>query len=103
MSMEGLRNLVLIETPPSDMYHVQTYVLEENLYVIKDAIYKELSRGVQIFILCNRIGEFDKRIKELTSLIPDINVGIAHGKMNKSEIEDIMFKFINKEFNVLLC
>ena len=103
MSMVGLRNLVLIETPPSDRYPVQTYVLEENLYVIKDAIYKELSRGGQIFILCNRIGEFDKRIKELTSLIPDINVGIAHGKMNKSEIEDIMFKFINKEFNVLLC
>lgn len=103
LSLVGIRNLVLIETPPNDRYPVQTYVLEENMYVIKDAIYKELSRDGQVFILCNRIGEFEKRIHELTSFIPDLKIGTAHGKMNKSEIENIMIDFINKKFNVLLC
>ena len=103
MSMVGIRSLALIETPPSNRYPVQTYVLEENSYVIKDAIYKELSRDGQVYILCNRIDSFDDRIDEIKKLIPDIKIGYAHGKMSKTEIEDIMFKFINKEFNVLLC
>lgn len=103
MSMVGLRSLCLIETPPYNRYPVQTYVLEENASVIKDAIYKELSRDGQVYILCNRIDLFDKKISELTRLIPDIKIAYAHGKMSKNEIEDIMFKFVNKEFNVLLC
>lgn len=103
MSMVGIRNLFLIETPPSNRYPVQTYVLEENNHIIKDAIYKELSRGGQVYILCNRIESFSEKIREIQVLIPDIKIGYAHGKMNKSEIEDIMYKFINKEFNVLLC
>jgi len=103
MSMVGIRSLALIETPPSNRYPVQTYVLEENDYIIKDAIYKELSRDGQVYILCNKIESFDEKIEEIKRLVPDIKIGYAHGKMNKSEIEDIMFKFINKEFNVLLC
>ena len=103
MSMVGLRSLSLIETPPFNRYPVQTYVLEENNHVIKDAIYKELSRDGQVYILCNCIESFEEKIDELTRLIPDIKIGYAHGKMNKNEIEDIMYKFINKEFNVLLC
>ena len=101
--MVGLRSLCLIETPPFNRYPVQTYVLEENDYIIKDAIYKELSRGGQVYILCNRIDSFEKRINDLVKLIPDIKIGYAHGRMNKNEIEDIMFKFVNKDFNVLLC
>jgi len=103
MSMVGIRNLVLIETPPSDRFPVQTYVLEENMYIIRDAIYKELARDGQVYILCNRIESFEQRIHELEKIIPDIKIGCAHGKMNKNEIEDIMFKFMNKEFDVLLC
>lgn len=103
MSMVGIKNLVLIETPPNNRYPIQTYVLEENNYVIKDAIYKELSRGGQVYILCNKISEFENKISEIKKLIPEIKIGYAHGKMNKSEIENIMMKFINKEFNILLC
>lgn len=103
MSMVGLRSLTLIETPPFNRYPVQTYVLEENDYIIKDAIYKELSRDGQVYILCNRINSFEERINDLLKLVPDVKIGYAHGKMNKNEIEDIMFKFINKEFNILLC
>ena len=103
MSMIGFRSLSLIETPPSNRYPVQTYVLEENDYVIKDAIYKELSRNGQVYILCNRIESFDEKIRSLTSLIPDLRIGCAHGKMTKNEIEDIMLRFVNREFDVLLC
>jgi len=103
MSMVGIRDLALISTPPSNRYPIQTYVLEENNYVIKDAIYKELSRDGQVYILCNKINEFEDKINEIKKLIPNIKVGYAHGKMNKTEIEDIMDKFVNREFNVLLC
>jgi len=103
MSMVGIRNLVLIETPPNNRYPIQTYVLEENNYVIKDAIYKELSRKGQVYILCNKIKEFESKISEIKKLIPEIKIGYAHGKMNKTEIEDVMLKFVNQEFNVLLC
>lgn len=103
MSMVGIRDLTLIETPPKNRYPVQTYVLEESVHIIKDAIYKELSRNGQVYILCNKIESFDEKIREITRLIPDIKIGYAHGKMSKNEIEDIMYKFINNEFNVLLC
>ena len=103
MSMVGIRDLVLIETPPNDRYPVQTYVLEENDYILKDAVEKELSRGGQVYILCNRIDSFDSKVSKIEKLIPNVKIGIAHGRMNKSEIEDIMYKFINGEFDVLLC
>lgn len=103
MSMVGIRDLALINTPPSNRYPIQTYVLEENTYVIKDAIYKELSRDGQVYILCNRIESFEEKINEIKKLIPNIKIAYAHGRMNKSEIEDIMIRFVNKEFNILLC
>ena len=103
MSMVGLRDLALIETPPGNRYPIQTYVLEENAYVIKDAIYKEISRDGQVYILCNKISDFENKINEIKRMIPEIKIGYAHGKMTKIEIEDIMMKFVNKEFNVLLC
>ena len=103
MSMVGIRDLVLIETPPNDRYPVQTYVLEENDYILKDAVEKELSRGGQVFILCNQIDSFDSKVSKIEKLIPNVKIGIAHGRMNKSEIEGIMYKFINGEFDILLC
>ena len=103
MSMVGIRNLSLIETPPNNRYPVQTYVLEENDHVIKDAIYKELSRNGQVYILCNKIESFEERIKAITDLIPMVKIGYIHGKMNRDEIEQIMIKFVNREFDILLC
>lgn len=103
MSMLGVRSLALIETPPNNRYPIQTYVLEENKYIIKDAIYKEMSRNGQVYILCNNIESFEDKINEISSLIPNVRIGYAHGKMNKNEIEDVMIRFINKEFDVLLC
>ena len=103
MSITGIRSLSLLETPPINRFPVQTYVLEENKAVIKDAIYKELSRGGQTFILYNYVEDMDVKLHEVQSLVPEAKILYAHGQMSKHELENIMQKFINKEFDVLLC
>ncbi len=103
MSMTGLRSLSLIETPPVDRYPVQTYVLEENIHIIKDAVYKELSRGGQVFILYNRVEKLEAKKQELQRLLPEARIIEAHGQMNKNEIENRMIDFINNKYDVLLC
>lgn len=103
MSMVGIRNLSLIETPPVNRFPVQTYVLEENNYIIKDAIYKELARGGQTFILFNDVKNMEVKKLELEHLVPDAKITYAHGKMTKTELENVMNDFINHEYDVLLC
>lgn len=103
MSMAGLRNLSLIETPPSNRYPIQTYVLSYNNQIIRDAIYKELSRDGQIFILYNNIENMDTKYYEIKSLVPEAKIICAHGKMEKNQLEDIMYNFTKKEFDILLC
>ncbi len=103
MSMTGLRSLSLIETPPVNRYPVQTYVLKENKTIIKDAIYKELSRGGQIFILYNYVETIEEKMLEIKKLIPELKIVHAHGRMSKVELEDVMQKFINKEYDCLIC
>ena len=103
MSLSGIRGLSTIETPPSNRYPVQTYVLSYNKKIIKDAIYKELSRKGQVFILYNRIDDMESKKKEIQALAPDAKIIFAHGRMNKMELEDIMIKFINKEYDILIC
>ena len=103
MSLTGVRSLSLIETPPVDRYPIQTYVLEENNNVIKDAIYKELARDGQVFILYNDIATMEQKLKNLEYLVPEARIICGHGKMSKDELEDVMYKFMNKEYDVLLC
>lgn len=103
MSLTGIRSLSLIETPPINRYPIQTYVLAENNQIIKDAIYKELSRHGQIFILYNSIENMSRKVAEITKLVPEARVISAHGQMPKSEIENVMMKFTNREYDVLLC
>lgn len=103
MSMAGIRSLSLIETPPVDRYPVQTYVVQENTQIIRDSIYRELSREGQVFILYNDIASMMQKLSELKKLVPEARIVCAHGKMQKHELEDIMQGFINKEYDVLLC
>ena len=103
MSMVGIRNLSLIETAPIDRYPVQTYVLPENKKIIKDVIYKELSREGQVFILFNNVEQIVNKYYEISKLIPDAKVTYAHGQMNKQELEDRMQSFINHEYDILIC
>ena len=103
MSMVGIRSLSLIETPPVNRYPVQTYVVEENNQIIKDAIYKELSRNGQVFILFNSVEKIGAKAIEFSNLVPDARVSFAHGRMTKKDLENKMISFINKEFDVLVC
>ncbi len=103
MSLAGLRDFSNIETPPINRYPVQTYVLIENEKIIKESIYKELSRNGQIFILYNSVENIEEKANEIQNIVPDARIIFAHGRMDKNVLEDIMFKFINKEYDVLIC
>ncbi len=103
MALSGLRDLSIIDTAPVNRYPVQTYVVEENPILIKDAIYKELSRKGQIFILYNQISTIEKKMYELQKLVPEARIRFAHGRMTKVELEDIMTSFVEHEFDILLC
>lgn len=103
MSMTGIRSLALIETPPSQRLPIQTYVLGENNNVIKDAIYKELSRGGQAFILYNYVDDIESKMNDINKLVPEARMEYAHGKMTKTELENKMQNFIDHKFDVLVC
>ncbi len=103
MSLTGIRSLSLIETPPQDRYPIQTYVIEENKPMIKEAIYKELSRGGQVFLLYNRVDFIERKAQEIQDLVPDARVVFAHGQMTKTELENRMLSFINHEYDILVC
>ena len=103
MSMIGIRSLSLIETPPVDRYPVQTYLLAENNQIIKDAIYKELSRNGQVFLLYNRIETIEQKVFEIQKLVPEARIVFAHGRLSKEELEDRMLAFINHEYDILIC
>lgn len=103
MSMTGIRSLALIETAPLQRLPIQTYVLGENRNVIKDALYKELSRGGQAFILYNHVDDIEKKMYELNKLVPEAKMDFAHGQMSKTDLEDKMQAFIDHQFDVLVC
>ena len=103
MSLIGIRSLSLIETPPINRYPVQTYVVEENNQILKDAIYKELSRNGQVYILYNRIQSIEEFSLRVQHIAPDARIGIAHGQLNKNELENTIFDFINYQFDILIC
>ena len=103
MSMAGIRSLSMIETPPAQRYPIQTYVLAENNQIIKDAITKELARMGQVFILYNRIADIESKRLEVQNLVPEAKIEVAHGRMDKNKLEDIMLRFSNHEFDILLC
>lgn len=102
MSMLGIRDLSVIETPPENRFPVQTYVIEYNRAFVKEAIERELARGGQVFVLYNRVETIEKVARELDTLVPDAQIQIAHGRMKESELEDVMFSFLEGESDVLV-
>lgn len=103
MSLVGIRDISVIEDPPEERYPVQTYVMEYNKDVIKDAIIRELGRQGQVFYLYNRVRTIDIKASEIQALIPDARVAVAHGQMDERQLEDIMISFIKGEYDVLVC
>ena len=103
MAVMGVRQLSLIETAPMDRHPIQTYVLEYNDAVIREAIYRELGRGGQVFYLHNRISDLELVYRKIRKLVPEARVCMGHGKMDKDQLEDTIQSFIDKEYDVLLC
>ena len=103
MALSGLRDLSIIDTAPVNRYPVQTYVLTENEMVIKDAIYKELARHGQIFILYNKVASIESKVYDIQTMIPEARIIYAHGQMNKSELENIMADFVDYKYDILIC
>ena len=103
LAMSGVKDMSIIDTAPINRYPVQTYVVEDNDYLLKEAIYKELSRDGQVYILNNNIDKLDSEYDKIMKLVPEAKVCIAHGKMNKTDLDDVITSFVNGEYNVLLC
>ena len=103
MSIVGVRDMSVIYEPPQARKPVQTYVLEYDEDVIKEAITKELERNGQVFYLYNNVENIEAKAAAISKLVPEAEVSFAHGQMSGREIEEIMFDFINKKTNVLVC
>lgn len=102
MSMLGVRDLSVIETPPANRFPVQTYVMEHNFALIREAIEREMGRGGQVFYLYNRVEDMEKRVDEIKQLVPEARVGYAHGQMTEAVLEGTILSFLEGEFDVLV-
>ncbi len=103
MAMIGIRDMSVLSAPPNDRHPVQTYVLEYNEAVVKNAIERELARNGQVYYLHNRVESIYTVADRLQKLIPDARVGVAHGKMSETELDNIMMKLNDGEIDVLVC
>lgn len=103
MSLIGLRSLSQLNTPPSNRLPVMTYVIEKNQKTIKEILAKELNRDGQAFYLYNNVEQIYSVANNIAMSVPQARVAVIHGQMDRSDIEDVMIQFIEKEINVLVC
>jgi transcription-repair coupling factor (superfamily II helicase) len=103
MSLVGIRDLSIIETPPVDRLAIQTYVTRYDERVIRDAILREVERGGQVFFLHNRVETIDRLALKLADLIPEARMAVAHGQMRPKQLEKVMVDFLDNKTQVLVC
>lgn len=103
MSMIGVRDMSIIETPPEERFPVQTYVMEYNDGIIRDAIIREISRGGQVFFVYNRVESIRDMQLTLAKLVPEAKIVVGHGQLNEKELEEVILDFIGGEGDILLC
>ena len=102
MSMLGIRDLSVIETPPTNRYPVQTYVMETNPTVIREAVIREMDRGGQVYYLYNKVDTIEQKVAELQELIPEASIGFVHGQMSEIRLENTLLDFVNGVYDVLV-
>jgi transcription-repair coupling factor (superfamily II helicase) len=102
MSMLGVRDLSVIETPPANRFPVQTYVMEHNFALVREAIEREMGRGGQVFYLYNRVEDMTKKVEEIKQLVPEARVGFANGQMGEAALESTILSFLEGEYDVLV-
>ena len=103
MSLVGIKDMSVIEEPPEERYPVQTYVLEQDDMLIRDAVEKELDRGGQVYIVFNRVKGINKLAAHIEELVPQAQVAVGHGQMNEHHLEDVIMGFVQGETNVLVA
>lgn len=103
MSMIGIRDMSVIEEPPEERFPVQTYVLEYNDSMVREAILKEVERGGQVFYVTNRVQQMELKLAELRQLVPEATFTMAHGQMSERELENTFIEFIKGEYDVLIA
>ena len=103
MAMSGIRDMSVIETPPGDRHPITTYVVEHDRGVIAQAINKELRRNGQVYYVHNRIESIYSCAADIHSMVPEANIGIAHGRMSEEELLDVWRRLIEGEIDVLVC
>jgi len=103
MALGGMRDLSIIATPPARRLSIRTFVREYNLALVKEAILRETLRGGQVYYLHNEVRTIEETARRLRELLPDLAVGIAHGQMRETQLEQVMSRFYHRQFHVLLC
>lgn len=103
MSLVGVRDISVIETPPEERYPVQTYVVEYNDQLIRDAILRELNRGGQVYFVYNRVENIKEMVSYISKLVPEARVALAHGQMQERELEKIIVDFMKNEYDILVA
>jgi len=103
MSLIGVRDLSVINTPPEDRFPIATYICRRDDKVMVEAIRRELDREGQIFFVHNRVRSIQKIAGDLNRLFPQARIGIAHGQMAEEQLEDIMIDFLEKKYDILVC
>ncbi|MDR3559969.1 MAG: transcription-repair coupling factor [Negativicutes bacterium] len=103
MSLVGVRDMSIIETPPEDRLPVQTYVVEYHEEIIRDAIRREMKRGGQIYFVYNRVQTIDRMAERIAVMLPDAKIKVAHGQMAEELLEKVMLEFYEGRFDVLVC
>lgn len=102
MSLLGVRDLSVLETPPAGRYPIQTYVMEQNAAAIRDGIMREIQRGGQVYYLHNRVSDIEKVVANLQQLVPEARVSYIHGKMTENQLESVLYDFVRGESDVLV-
>ena len=102
MSLIGIRDMSVLEEPPQDRVPIQTYVMEYNDEMVREAISREMARGGQVYYVYNRVNNIDEITNQIAKLVPEANVAFAHGQMSERELEKIMYGFINGDIDVLV-
>lgn len=103
MSMIGIRDMSIIEEPPEERFPVETYVLEYNNLMVREAILKEIERGGQVYFLYNKVSNMENKLLELRKLVPEATFSMANGQMTEKALEDTMIDFIEGNVDVLVC
>ena len=102
MSMLGVRDLSILETPPAGRFPIQTYVMEQNDGAIRDGIMREMQRGGQVYYLHNRVSDIEETVAKLKELVPEAAIGYINGQMSENELETVLYEFIQGNYDVLV-